>query len=142
MTPVADCDLRVFLDRHQVPHRDNFLRQAYGCLVTAVHYLHQKRIRHKDLKPQNILIKESKVLITDFGTALDWNDESRATTTGEPGPISINYAAPEVADKERRSESSDIWSLGCVFVEMTVRHVPCLDSASLTKTADCSKRSY
>ncbi|KAH7346974.1 kinase-like domain-containing protein [Pyrenochaeta sp. MPI-SDFR-AT-0127] len=119
MTPVAECDLRIFLDREQATQHQNFLRQAYGCLITAVHYLHQNRIRHKDLKPQNILIKDSNVLITDFGTALDWNDESRATTTGEPGPISINYAAPEVADHERRSESSDIWSLGCVFVEMT-----------------------
>lgn len=121
MTPVADCDLRFFLDRAAQSQEEHFLRPFYGCLITAVHYLHQNRIRHKDLKPQNILLKGTKVLITDFGTALDWNDESRATTTGDPGPISITYAAPEVVDRERRSESSDIWSLGCVFVEMTVR---------------------
>ncbi|KAH7116967.1 kinase-like domain-containing protein [Dendryphion nanum] len=120
MSPVADCDLRHFLGRPVTPEKENTLRQFYGCLTVAIQYLHQNRIRHKDLKPQNILVKGSKVLITDFGTALDWSEESRATTTGDPGPISINYAAPEVVDREKRSESSDIWSLGCVFVDMTV----------------------
>ncbi|KAH7074607.1 kinase-like domain-containing protein [Paraphoma chrysanthemicola] len=119
MLPVADCDLRIFLDQSEVLQQANLIRQFYGCLVAALLYLHQKRIRHKDLKPQNILVKNTQVLITDFGTALDWNDESRATTAGDPGPISINYAAPEVVDRERRSESSDIWSLGCIFVDMT-----------------------
>lgn len=120
MTPVADCDLRAFLDKQVSPNRNALLRQFYGCLAVAVQYLHHNNIRHKDLKPQNILVKENKVLLTDFGTALDWTDKSRATTSGDPGPISFNYAAPEVVDREERSESSDIWSLGCVFVEMTV----------------------
>lgn len=129
MTPVADCNLRQFLDEAEQSQQKHLLRSFYGCLITAVHYLHQNRIRHKDLKPQNILLKGTKVLITDFGTSLDWTDDSRATTTGDPGPISIAYAAPEVVEKERRSESSDTWSLGCIFVEMTVRlafPTPCL----------------
>jgi serine/threonine protein kinase len=121
MTPVADSDLRHFLDQKDVLQFSVLIRQFYGCLVMAVQYLHVNRIRHKDLKPQNILVKGTSILITDFGTALDWTDRSRATTTGDPGPISINYAAPEVVDREQRSESSDIWSLGCVFLEMTVR---------------------
>ncbi|KAF1832875.1 kinase-like protein [Decorospora gaudefroyi] len=119
MSPVADCDLRIFLDSKATLHRCNLLRRFYGCLTKAVQYLHTNRIRHKDIKPQNILVKGMKVLITDFGTALDWSEESGATTSGRPGPIAINYIAPEVAERESRNESSDIWSLGCVFIEMT-----------------------
>jgi serine/threonine protein kinase len=82
-----------------------------------------------------------KVLITDFGTALDWSDDSGATTTGRPGPITSLYAAPEVIAYERRNESSDIWSLGCVFLEMTVSKVMAtVCKHLLTNTADRIKK--
>jgi serine/threonine protein kinase len=61
-----------------------------------------------------------KVLITDFGTAFDWSKGPGATTSGHLEPIAINYIAPEVAQREDRNESSDTWSRGCVFIEMTV----------------------
>jgi serine/threonine protein kinase len=96
------------------------------------------RIRHKDIKPQNILVKGMNVLITDFGTALDWSKDSGATTSGHPGPTSVNYIAPEVAEHEDRNESSDIWSLGCVFLEMTVK---CC-GANFTRTIADKTRLY
>jgi serine/threonine protein kinase len=110
LSPVADCDLRIFLDRSATTHSRNLLRHFYGCLTKAVQYLHTNRIRHKDIKPQNILVKGMQVLTTDFGTALDWSKDSGATTSGHPGPIAVNYIAPEVAKREDRNESSDIWS--------------------------------
>jgi hypothetical protein len=42
---------------------------------------------------------------------------SRPTTSG-PGARDPRYCAPEVADWDSRNETSDIWSLGCVFLEM------------------------
>jgi len=47
----------------------------------------------------------------------DWASNSRPTTSG-PGARDPRYCAPEVADWEARNESADIWSLGCVFLEM------------------------
>ena len=59
------------------------------------------------------------MLITDFGTARDWSNQSRSVTVGDPGAYSRLYAAPEVILEDSRSSSADIWSLGCVYLDMT-----------------------
>jgi serine/threonine protein kinase len=131
MAPVADCDLKVFLHRKPFPKDDFlYLRDFYGCLCSAVLYLHNNKCRHKDLKPGNILVKNNTVLITDFGTARDWSDRSRSTTIGKSGAYTPGYAAPEVVMCEPRNTSSDIWSLGCVYLDMTVRHETRVDVSS------------
>ncbi|PVH72985.1 kinase-like protein [Cadophora sp. DSE1049] len=117
MSPVADCDLSRFLKL--VPKsRDGLssLKTFFGCLATAVQYLHKNRIRHKDIKPSNVLVKDGNVLLTDFGLSRDCN-HTRSTTEG-PTARTAKYCAPEVADYMPRSYSSDMWSLGCVFLEM------------------------
>jgi serine/threonine protein kinase len=102
--------------------RDSFILQnAFGCLCAAVQYLHSQNCRHKDIKPANILIKHGEVFLTDFGTARDWNCGEQGTTIGMAGPYTPAYAAPEVADWEPRNEAADIWSLGCVYLDMIVR---------------------
>lgn len=124
MSPVADCDLKAFLKRDPFPIDDlHLLRGFFGCLCSAVLYLHNSKCRHKDLKPENILVYTNNVLITDFGTARDWSEQSRSTTTGRSGAYTPGYAAPEVVDEEPRSSSADIWSLGCVYLDMMVEHV-------------------
>jgi len=120
---VADCDLKAFLKRNPFPKDDLLLlRGFFGCLCSAVLYLHNSKCRHKDLKPENILVYMNKVLITDFGTARDWSEQSRSTTTGRSGAYTLGYAAPEVVLHEPRNSSSDIWSLGCIYLDMTVQH--------------------
>ncbi|ERF69460.1 hypothetical protein EPUS_07275 [Endocarpon pusillum Z07020] len=119
MEPVADSDLRVFLNQKSFdPAEYHCIREAFGCLCTAFMYLQEKKIRHKDIKPENILVRQRKVYITGFGIARDWLAQVKSTTTGEIGPISMAYAAPEVVAKEPRSTSADIWSLGCVYLDM------------------------
>jgi serine/threonine protein kinase len=75
-------------------------------------------MREQDIKPQNILVYKSVPLLTDFGLALDWSEQSGSTTSGAPAGFSPRYAAPEVANHLPRSSPSDVWSLGCVFLEM------------------------
>jgi serine/threonine protein kinase len=119
--PVADGDLRNFLDQTPFPMEDTpALRGYFGCLCSAVMYLHNEQIRHKDIKPQNILLKNHTVLITDFGTARDWSEESHSTTTGKVAAYTAGYAAPEVVNWDPRNSSSDIYSLGCVYLDMMV----------------------
>ena len=69
MDPVVDIDLKhyLLLDPFSEKNRSH-LRCFLGCLASAVKYLHEHKCRHKDIKPGNILIKDDKVLITDFGT--------------------------------------------------------------------------
>lgn len=119
MSPVADYNLSDYLDEIQITRAtQNLMATFFGCLagaLTALHYSYH--IRHKDIKPKNILIKGQNILLTDFGMALDWN-ESGQTTTNQEQRRSPKYCAPETAEGESRNSKADIWSLGCVFLEI------------------------
>lgn len=118
MSPIADGNLHGFYARvSQNPENVKALRTFFGCLTSAIDYLHESKIRHRDIKPENILVKGSDVYLTDFGISLDWENLSRGTTTADSGKTRL-YCAPEVANYQVRNSSSDIWSLGCVFLEM------------------------
>ena len=120
--PVAEYDLRSFLSKPSLNSAErDCIREAFGCLCAAILYLQKKQIRHKDIKPENILIRQQKVYITDFGICRDWVGATRSTTAGEVRYYSEAYAAPEVVANDPRSTSADIWSLGCVYLDMTVR---------------------
>ncbi|RDL34651.1 uncharacterized protein BP5553_07779 [Venustampulla echinocandica] len=117
MSPVAEMDLSTYLARaNAASHKE--LRTFFGCLARALEFLHGEKVRHKDIKPSNILVHHGNVLLTDFGLAFDFADASRSTTLGTVNGITPKYCAPEVADSESRNSSSDIWSLGVVFLEM------------------------
>ncbi|KAK0822834.1 hypothetical protein LTR73_008994 [Friedmanniomyces endolithicus] len=119
MSPVAEMDLATYLAKADAAkHRE--LRTFFGCLSRALEYLHKRGVRHKDIKPSNILVHGGNVLFTDFGLALDFTDAESSTTVGIVNGMSPRYCAPEVANFEYRNTSSDIWSLGIVFLEMTV----------------------
>jgi hypothetical protein len=118
MSPVADMDLSTYLARaDKARYRE--LRTFFGCLARALAFLHEQNIRHKDIKPSNILVHGGNVLFTDFGLAYDFTDKDGSTTAGMMNGMTPRYCAPEVANYEPRNTSSDIWSLGVVFLEMT-----------------------
>jgi serine/threonine protein kinase len=109
--------LNVVLESGMSIEQESLLDCAFGCLISGLAYMHKHTIRHKDIKPQNILVHEGRVLYTDFGIAFE-ADQSNTTTTGLAGICSRRYCAPEVQANTSRNRKSDIWSLGCVFVEM------------------------
>ncbi|KAF1977458.1 kinase-like protein [Bimuria novae-zelandiae CBS 107.79] len=110
---------RTFQTRDQaIAHgKRSTLRIYFGCLAAAVTYLHDQSVRHKDIKPQNILIDGGTVLLTDFGLSRDFADDKGSTSSG-PTAASPRYSPPEVAAYHSRNTSADVWSLGCVFFEM------------------------
>ncbi|KAF2815723.1 kinase-like protein, partial [Mytilinidion resinicola] len=122
MEPVAHGNLREFLDDERPegihePKRMS-LRNYFGCLSGAIHYLHHTcKLRHRDLTCQNILVKGDSVYISDFGTAYD-HSKGRSTTQDRNIPRTEFYMAPEVAKRQKRNSASDMWSLGVVFLEM------------------------
>jgi len=64
-----------------------------GCLVSAITYLHEQKIRHKDLKPSNILLSPGRLWLSDFGSATDFTLFTQsATDNGGGTPL---YFAPE-----------------------------------------------
>ncbi|KAH7350389.1 kinase-like domain-containing protein [Pyrenochaeta sp. MPI-SDFR-AT-0127] len=114
--PIAETSLSNFLDNFKPSHL-NMLRKFFGCLATGLCFLHEMKVRHKDIKPQNILVDQGTVLFTDFGISRDWYNEVGDTTDG-PTRLTQRYATPEVGNYDARNSSSDIFSLGAVFLEM------------------------
>lgn len=125
--PVARYNLQTFLHEttrgsHIFQHN---LDQIMGCLSNALAYLHGKLIKHMDVKPQNILVATSrvtpnngvKVYLADFGIARSYQNYE-ATETDGPTMYTRKYAAPEVVDQDKRGLAADIFSLGCVFMEI------------------------
>jgi tetratricopeptide (TPR) repeat protein len=119
MSPVAQMDLATYLKCVQESSLPE-LRTFFGCLATALEYLHEQKVRHKDIKPSNILVNYGRVLFTDFGLSRDFADASGGTTTGMTNMGTARYFPPEVALHGPRSTKADIWSLGAVFMEMLV----------------------
>ena len=86
MSPVADCNLATYYSLAAgSPDKLSLLKAFFGCLANALQYLHASQIRHRDIKPQNILVHGTRVLFADFGIALDWVDLGRSTTTEDSG---------------------------------------------------------
>jgi serine/threonine protein kinase len=135
LSPVADSgDLHDFLGKYEdagihSPGRGEktlLLYRAFGCLVSGLAFMHGQRVRHKDIKPQNILVHQGSVLYTDFGISLDFSKQAQSTTIGNPQSYTKRYCAPEVADWGNRNSKSDIFSLGCVFIEIIAALQPSL----------------
>lgn len=129
--PVADSGdlasyLHTIMDSENLPTVEEctILKRAFGCLVNGLAFIHKHTIRHKDIKPQNILIHQGLILYTDFGIAFDASQDDNTTTTGQPNAFTRRYCAPEVADYTKRNRKSDVFSLGCVFVEMSIALEP------------------
>lgn len=92
-------------------------------LISAVVEAHKSNIIHRDIKPQNILVKaDGTVIITDFGIALAQN--ALHLTQKEMVMGSVHYLAPELARGETATYQSDIYALGIVFYELLTGRVP------------------
>lgn len=82
---------------------------------------HNKRIIHRDIKPQNIIIStEGKVKVTDFGIAR----AASSNTISSDVMGSVHYSSPEQARNGFVDGKSDIYSLGIVMYEMVTGRVP------------------
>ena len=101
------------------PHDLALFRMYFGCLAQTINYLHEMNILHKDIKPENILLKDGRLILTDFGTAYDWSESGQSMTRSNINDVRTpKYMSPEVANLSGFHRSSDIWSLGVVFLEM------------------------
>lgn len=92
-------------------------------LTSAVSEAHKRGIIHRDIKPQNIIVKSDGTLkILDFGIATAKGSVQLTQANNVMG--SVHYLAPELAKGEPASFQSDIYALGVVFYEMLVGDVP------------------
>lgn len=92
-------------------------------LVSATAEAHRRGIIHRDIKPQNVIVKsDGSIKILDFGIALAKGSMQLTQANNVMG--SVHYLAPELAKGESATAQSDIYALGIVLYEMLTGDVP------------------
>ncbi|VDN94441.1 unnamed protein product [Brugia pahangi] len=89
-------------------------------ILQAICFCHQRRVLHRDLKPQNLLVDQNGAIkLADFGLARAIGIPIRAYTHEI---VTLWYRAPEVLlGATRYSMGVDIWSIGCIAAEMATK---------------------
>jgi serine/threonine protein kinase len=97
-------------------------RKVGKSLAESVRYLHEMDIVHRDIKLENILLKDllddTKCVLCDFGFAKKTKEDCR-TDCG-----TRNYAAPEILMGKSYGKAVDVWALGIVLFTLATGYHP------------------
>jgi serine/threonine-protein kinase len=126
VTPFIEGEnLRKRIDREKQLPVDEAIRIA-ASVGGALDYAHRQGAIHRDLRPENILLRDRQVFVVDFGIALAVSNAGGARlsqtglTFGAP-----QYTAPELATGDRVIDARvDIYSLAAITYEMLVGEPP------------------
>uniref|UniRef100_A0A8C7WJ98 cyclin-dependent kinase n=1 Tax=Oncorhynchus mykiss TaxID=8022 RepID=A0A8C7WJ98_ONCMY len=86
-------------------------------ILRGLAYCHKRKVLHRDLKPQNLLINErGELKLADFGLA---RAKSVPTKTYSNEVVTLWYRPPDVLlGSSEYSTQIDMWGVGCIFYEM------------------------
>lgn len=119
----------------QEPLIRNFVRQ----ILAGLSYLHGRDIIHRDIKGANILVdNKGNIKISDFGISKRVEASAILQPAKNGGHIhrpslqgSVFWMAPEVVKQTSYTRKADIWSLGCLIIEMFTGNHPFPDCSQL-----------
>ncbi|VBB76660.1 Putative protein of unknown function [Podospora comata] len=140
--PLADCNLKQFWEkkRHDATREKHcgWMVEQFYLLAKALQCVHNERslmitskrtdsnvfCRHGDIKPSNFLFFEDsqpgglgRLVLGDFGMGRIHRKGSRSSQPAGERMATLSYQAPEFAKQDVVSLKTDIFSLGCVYLE-------------------------
>jgi len=110
-------DLKQYMDDCGAILATNNVKLFLYQMLRGLAYCHARRVLHRDLKPQNLLINEKGELkLADFGLA---RAKSVPTKTYSNEVVTLWYRPPDVLlGSTEYSTPIDMWGVGCIFYEM------------------------
>uniref|UniRef100_A0ABI7VU62 Protein kinase domain-containing protein n=1 Tax=Felis catus TaxID=9685 RepID=A0ABI7VU62_FELCA len=95
-----------------------WMQNMLGQVLDALEYLHHLDIIHRNLKPSNIVLSSSNhCKLQDLSSDTLMMDKAKWNIRAEEDPCQKSWMAPE-ALRFSFSQRSDVWSLGCIILDM------------------------
>ncbi len=128
---VMDFILGKNLRKWVLEHREQPLSFSNAILflrpiAEALDFAHQNKVVHCDLKPENIMIRESdgRLFLADFGLAKEIHTTLSARNIPSDISGTLPYMAPEQYQGRWPDHKADIWALGVILYEIVAGHHP------------------
>eukprot|EP00928_Gymnodinium_smaydae_P025793 TRINITY_DN20444_c0_g3_i1.p1 TRINITY_DN20444_c0_g3~~TRINITY_DN20444_c0_g3_i1.p1 ORF type:complete len:916 (+),score=186.19 TRINITY_DN20444_c0_g3_i1:428-3175(+) len=105
-----------------VPLEEKVVWRWLYDVVSALAYLHRRRVLHRDVKPSHIFLGEDgQAKLGDFGLSKAMSAQTQCAFSCVGTPF---YMSPERVRGDGYSFGSDVWSLGCSLYEMAMGYPP------------------
>ena len=113
----ADTDLHTYISQKSEEIPIKVIKRIFYQILKGVEEIHKNNIIHRDIKPQNILVKDNRIIkLADFGLArgsgLPCKNISERVAT-------LWYRPPDVIlGNTNYSKSIDMWAVGCIMAQL------------------------
>ena len=112
-------DLRYHINKN-IKFNEKQLKFIIACTITGLGYLHENKILHKDIKPENLVFdKRGYIHITDLGISKIFHIDNGKENSGTPG-----YMAPEVLFNKNHNYCVDFFATGVMSFELLMGKRP------------------
>lgn len=115
----ANCNLSQWIVKKDL---DFTVEEISRQILKGIDALHDYHVTHRDLKPDNILLKGNAVWLCDFGLSRHFIDSECTNATGYI--VTRQYRAPEIWEEEEYTNKVDMWSIGCIIHKLIHGDVP------------------
>jgi len=116
-------NLRTFIGKKRQNLSLKEIVKIFYALASALDYLHQRRIAHRDIKPNNILLDhQNNVFLSDVGSAIRVHEDEKSYTVSI-AEGTLQYEPPEIAKFKGKVHKKaffkgDIWSFGLTLLQL------------------------